>query len=78
MIEFFQDNGGGLSMSRLLCFLSFFPASYVVVFTADPDALGWYLGAFSVSYLGGKGFDTFAKTKEAQNVGVVAKPSTKN
>ena len=52
--DFFRDGQGGLSMSRLLCFLAFFPASYVVVCTKSSDTLGWFLGAYAASYIGGK------------------------
>ena len=52
--EFFQDDRGHGSMSRLLCFLAFFPASYVVIVAASADALAWYLGAFVAGYVGGK------------------------
>ena len=52
--EFFEDCNGELSMSRLLCFMSFFPASYVVIITKSVDSLGWYLGAYVLGYVGGK------------------------
>lgn len=52
--EFFEDDDKMLSMSRLLCFLSFFPASYVVIITKSVDSLGWYLGAFVLQYVGAK------------------------
>lgn len=70
-IEFFEGDNGRLSMTRLLCFLSFFPASFVVVETLSENALGWYLGAYVVGYVGGKGADVFMKDrlpKEPQNV----------
>lgn len=53
-LEFFEGEGGILSMTRLLCFMSFFPASYVVVITKSENALGWYLGAYVLGYVGGK------------------------
>lgn len=52
--EFFQDERGGNSMTRLLCFLSFWPASWVVVMHPDEASLGWYLGAYVLGYAGGK------------------------
>lgn len=61
VLEFVQDDKGQLSMSRLLCFLSFFPASYVVIITQDSDALGWYLGAYALGYIGGKFGDALSK-----------------
>lgn len=41
-------------MSRLLCFLSFFPASIELYRINTSDALGWYLGAYVAGYVGGK------------------------
>jgi hypothetical protein len=37
LAEFFEDDGGRLSMTRLLSFLAFFPASYVVCAVSDQD-----------------------------------------
>lgn len=59
LLEFFQDNTGAFSMGRLMFFLSFFPASFVVLYTEDTDALGLYLGAYAVSYVGGKCADAY-------------------
>lgn len=61
--QFFEDNNGGLSMTRLLCFLSFWPASYVVIKDGTEATLAWYLGTFALSYLGGKGADVIAAIK---------------
>ncbi len=61
MRQFFEGDNGRLSMTRLLCFLSFFPASYVVARTAESETLSWYLAAYAVSYLGGKTADAFSK-----------------
>lgn len=58
-IEFFEGDNGLLSMTRLLCFLSFFPASYVVMASKNEGTLGWYLGAFVISYVGGKVTDVY-------------------
>lgn len=60
-IEFFQGESGTLSMTRLLCFLSFFPASYVVIIAKTENILGWYLGAYVLSYVGGKTADVLSK-----------------
>ena len=60
-IEFFESDEGALSMTRLLCFLSFFPASYVVVVSVEEGTLGWYLGAYVLSYVGGKASDAYRK-----------------
>lgn len=56
-IEFFQADHGELSMTRLLCFLAFWPSSYKLILLDSkdvPDALMWYLGAFVAGYVGGK------------------------
>lgn len=66
-IEFFEGEGNRLSMSRLLCFLSFTPASYVVVSTRSEEALGWYLGAFVLGYVGGKAFRSDAPKRKIKN-----------
>ena len=63
-IEFFEGDNQRLSMTRLLCFLSFFPSSWVVLITRSENALGWYLGAYVIGYIGGKGFDAL-KSKGA-------------
>lgn len=53
-VEFFEGDNGRLSMTRLLCFLSFFPSSFVVLKTLNENALGWYIGGYVVGYVGGK------------------------
>lgn len=59
--QFFEASGGAMSMSRLLSFLSFFPASYVVVKTMTEATLSWYLAAYAASYVGGKIADALGK-----------------
>lgn len=59
--DFFTDESGRQSMSRLLMFLSFFPASYVVIYTCDAETLAWYMGAYAGSYVGGKFADRAPK-----------------
>jgi hypothetical protein len=61
--EFFEDNDRRFSMSRLLCFLSFFPATYIVLATSNEATLSWYLGAYVLGYVGGKGVDILTKPK---------------
>lgn len=63
--EFFVGDNGAMSMTRLLCFLSFFPASFVVVNTSSADTLGWYLSAYVLGYVGGKVTDVFMKDRPA-------------
>ncbi len=67
-IEYFEGDNGRLSMTRLLCFMSFFPATWVVVQDGSENTLGWYLGAYVLGYVGGKGFD--AMTNKAPDVSV--------
>jgi hypothetical protein len=65
--QFFEDDAGRLSMSRLLCFMAFFPASYVVIRTLTDATLGWYLGSFGGVYLGGKYTDMLKGRDHADN-----------
>ena len=62
--QFFEDDSGRLSMTRLLCLLSFWPASYVVIATQSAETLGWYLGSYTGAYVGGKGADVWKKRGE--------------
>lgn len=48
-------------MTRLLCFISIFPASYVLLTNPSEAMLGLYLGAYVASYIGGKGADVASK-----------------
>ena len=52
--DFFRGQSGRLSMTRLLTFLSFIPATYELVRINNEAALGLYLGAYVVGYIGGK------------------------
>jgi hypothetical protein len=61
--EFFHSDTGAMSMTRLLCFLSFFPASYVIMASKSAEALAWYLAAYTGAYVGGK----FADVKGVKN-----------
>ena len=65
-IEFFEGDEGRLSMTRLLCFMSFFPASYIVVRMESESALGWYLSAYVLGYSSGKMIDMLGKTRQAR------------
>lgn len=64
--EFFEDDNKRLSMGRLLAFLSFIPASYVVLATTSTEALGWYVSAYVLGYVGGKGVDVLKQNAEAK------------
>jgi len=59
--QFFEDDKSRYSMSRLLCFMSFFPASFVVIKNGGEGALGWYLGAYVLGYVGGKVADVTSR-----------------
>lgn len=61
--EFFEGEGSVLSMSRLLCFMSFFPASWVTVKLENENALTIYVATYALSYLGSKGLDVMNKIK---------------
>lgn len=58
---FFRDGSGNRSMSRLLSFLSFWPASAVLLAMPSEGALGLYLAAYVGGYLGGKALETRPK-----------------
>ena len=70
--EFFEGEGGGLSMTRLLCFLSFFPASLVTMRICNENALAIFVGTYALSYLGKEGIaavkDIKSSTKEVTDV----------
>jgi len=55
-------------MTRLLCFLSFIPASYVILKEPSEGMLGWYLGAYVLGYVGGKGADVLMKGRNHDRV----------
>lgn len=63
--EFFEDDSGRLSMSRLLCFMSFTPATAVLLQTRSDTALGYYLGAFVAGFVGSKVGDAMSARKNA-------------
>lgn len=50
LLELFQAECGTLSMSRLLVFLAFWPAAYVVMSKPDAGTLGIFLTAFVAQY----------------------------
>ena len=69
VVEFFESEDRRLSMSRLLCFMSFFPATVVVLRDGTEATLSWYLGSFVLGYIGGKGADVIASLKGDSNAG---------
>lgn len=66
-VEFFEGDNGRLSMTRLLCFLSFPFSTAVVVKTNDVNALGWYLGAYVLGYVGGKLGDCINRPRQGES-----------
>lgn len=61
IIEFFQNDQGELSMTRLLMFLSW-PAATVVLFHIQTtEALGLYMATYVGGYTGGKFADKINK-----------------
>lgn len=72
LAEFFQDGDGRLSMTRLLSFLSFFPASSVLAVSHTDTALTIYLTAYVAQYGGSKWIDMKGRMKNA-----VSKPHSR-
>lgn len=77
-IEFFHDEKGALSMTRLVYFGAFFVSSYAVIKSSETPYVGEvltaFLGAFVVGYVGGKGADAFqaaAQSKANANPSVI-------
>lgn len=62
-MEVFEGEDSRLSMTRLLCFLSFWPASYVLLHNQSETLFGFYIGTYAASYLGGKVSDMLGKPK---------------
>ena len=62
--EFFEAEDGRLSMSRLLSFMSFFPASSVLAYSHSDTALGLFLTAYVANY----GVSKWMDRKEGENV----------
>jgi hypothetical protein len=65
-IEFFEGDGNRLSMARLTMFASFFPSSYVVVATKSETIFGWFVSAYVLGYVGGKGADILKGKRNAR------------
>lgn len=63
--EFFEGDGGGFSMTRLLCFLSFFPSTAMAYQLHSENALLIYVGTFAVGYLGKEGIAAVKDIKSA-------------
>lgn len=50
MRQFFEGENERLSMPRLCMFLSFWPATYVMLATMNENIFGWYLSAYAAAY----------------------------
>lgn len=61
--EFFEDDRGRLSMTRLVVFLTWPPATWIVL--NHPQELSNYLGAYVLGYALGKGADIFIGNRNA-------------
>ncbi len=57
--EFFEGQDNRLSMTRLLAFMSFFPASSVLAVSHSDTALTVYLTAYVAQLVGGKTADAY-------------------
>ncbi len=57
--QFFENDAGRLSMTRLVVFATFVPATWVLLH--DFDQLTTYLGFYIGGYAAGKVSDTFMK-----------------
>lgn len=66
--DYFRDSDGRLSMTRLLTFLSFWPAAWVTVEDGTGETLGWFLGAFAGAYAAGKFSDALANKASPVNI----------
>ena len=65
-LEFFEDGDGRLSMTRLLCFLSFWPASIALYRINTEGALAFFIGGYVLGYISGKGWDAWGQRGSPQ------------
>lgn len=61
--EFFKSDAGHKSMSRLLPFMAFFPATAVLLWIHTEGALTAYLAAYVLHYGVSKCADAYSKEK---------------
>lgn len=62
--EFFEAEDGRLSMTRLIVFLTWVPATIVLL--SDSDQLTTYLSFYVGGYAIGKGIDAFVAPKQSK------------
>lgn len=63
IIEIFQADDKSLSLTRVLCFISIIPATYVLIINPTEGMMGLYLGAYVMGYISGKGLDAMVSRK---------------
>ena len=68
--EFFESEDGRFSMSRLLTFMAFWPAAYVVITDGTSDTLSWLLGAYVLQYGAGKMAEFIPSLKKGPQVNI--------
>lgn len=61
--EFFEGENNRLSMMRLTVFLSFFPATAVLIYIKNTESLAVYLGAYVGGVVSSKGVDVFGRRR---------------
>ena len=66
-IEFFEGENKRLSMARLLTFISWFPASGILLWVRTTEALSVYLGAFVLNSVANKAIDVQGRKKTNAN-----------
>lgn len=59
--EFFEGDGNRLSMTRLLAFMAWFPASIILIWKPDDTNFSWYVSAFVIQLIGGKTADAYMR-----------------
>lgn len=65
--EFLEGENRVLSMARLLTFMSWFPATGIVIYLRTTEALSVYLGAFVLNSVANKGIDVYGRKKNAKD-----------
>lgn len=50
LTEFFEGENKRLSMPRLCMFMSFWPATAVMLWKQEADIFAWYLSSFAAAY----------------------------
>jgi hypothetical protein len=78
LIEFFEGDDTRLSMTRLLCFISIFPASYALIRINTEGALAFYIGGYVLGYVGGKGWDAWGNRPMTNNQTTINQPEKVN